>query len=154
MTGPWPYSDAAEHDPLTALRIPVIPTPHPQHRYAVALMLSDTGLYGPTARPDDAETQMIVSYLGFRLAFYAPDRLPAQPLDTDAGTSTAVLVKRGPGHWCWRNATWATGPLLMPPPGDPPLTLPALLDRINVGSRRWADWKTARPAVFPAEPQP
>src|SRR5690348_4549388 len=112
----WPY-DARQDDPLTAERIPVVGSPYPGWKYEVALVIPDDDLWGPALRPDDAETALLVSYLGYRMAWYNPGwqaQMRKRPLDVDSGTNTTILQKRGPDNWCYRKATWDRGPLMVP----------------------------------------
>lgn len=37
----WPFDDADQHDPLAALRIPVVRNPYPRWKYEVALVIAD-----------------------------------------------------------------------------------------------------------------
>ena len=57
----WPY-DADEHDPLTALRIPVVGSAWPHWAYIVAF---DSGrLDDERTRPTEHETLLLRSYDG------------------------------------------------------------------------------------------
>jgi hypothetical protein len=158
----WPY-DAYQDDPLAALRIPVIGTPHPQWRYEVALVCPSTpagqDLY-PALRPDDAETRMIAAELEWRMTYYNEGwkaKMRRRPLDTDGTTNTVILWKRGDGDWCYRRDSWNRGPLVVPSKydGEEPAGLEALLDRINDYSGepnpKWRAFKAAHPEAFPAQ---
>lgn len=154
----WPF-DADQHDPLAALRIPVVRNPHPRWPYEVALVISDeVGYFGPALRPDDAEVRQIVAFLEYRMDWYRDGwkaQMRRRPLDTDETTNTVVLLKRGEGDWCYRRDSWRSGPFMVPVSGEEPLILERLLDRVSgdptgMGAR-WAAWKTAHPEAFPVE---
>jgi hypothetical protein len=157
-TAEWPY-DAYRDDPLAALRVLAVGSPWPGWKYEVCLVCpadaAGQDLY-PARRPDDAEATMIMRYIDFRREWYNEGwraRMLASPLDTDSGTNTVVLWKRGDGDWCYRRMTWQTGPLMFPPRGDEthgPLTLSSLLDKINEHSSRWDVFKSAHSGAFPA----
>lgn len=155
----WPF-DAYQDDPLAALRIPVVGSPHPGWRYEVALVCpnSEAGqdLY-PAGRPDEAEAATIAAYIEYRMEYYNSSwraKMRKRPLDVDDSTNTVVLWKRGDGDWCYRRDSWRSGPLVVPVRGDEPLNLDALLDRIagEISSgmaSRWRTWKAAHPGAFP-----
>jgi hypothetical protein len=153
----WPYDDAYQDDPLAALRIPVVGSPWPGWKYEVALCCPNSpagqDLY-PSLRPDEAEIQQILSYIEFRMDWYNSSwkaKMRRKPLDTDAGTNTVILRKYSDGGWAYRRASWQTGPMMVPAPGDESLTLEQLLDRINsFGSSpnpRWQEWKATHPEI-------
>lgn len=164
----WPF-DARQDDPLTALRIPVVPNPYPGWKYEVALVITGDDVWGPALRPDEAETALLVSYLGYRMSWYNAGwqaKMRKRPLDVDSGTNTTILQKRGEGDWCYRKATWQHGPFMVPSryDGEEPMGLAALLDRINgyyrdekrpdgtrelVIFQHWQEWKAAHPETFP-----
>jgi hypothetical protein len=146
----WPY-DADQHDPLTALRIPVVTSPFPAWHYEVCLFAGGD-LWGPALRPDDAEVRQVVAYLGYRMEYYNESwkaKMRKRPLDVDATTNTVILQKRGERDWCYRRASWSTGPLMVPGPDGGHLNLECLLDKINdLVPEKWAAWKAAHPGVF------
>jgi hypothetical protein len=154
----WPF-DANQHDPLAALRIPVVSNPWPGWKYEVALLINDEdSLYAPALRPDEAEVRQIVAYLGYRMEWYREgwrQKMRRRPLDVDSGTNTVILCKRAEGDWEYRRASWDHGPLMVGAPDGTPLSLEALLDRINDFSGRgdqpnprWTAWKAAHPEAF------
>lgn len=157
-TAAWPY-DAYQDDPLAALRIPVIGTPHPRWRYEVALVCPDSeagqDLY-PAERPSKAEAAMVAAYIEYRMEYYNAGwraKMRKRPLDVDDSTNTVVLWKRGEGDWCYRRDSWRSGPLVVPVRGGEPVGLDALLDRISGDhapgmASRWRAWKSAHPEAF------
>lgn len=159
----WPY-DADQHDPLTALRIPVVRSPVPDKAYlAVVLAETDNAIW-PCSRPTDAEAAMIASYIGYLCSDYRPGWRKAmleRPFDLDGAMATRVFRKRPDGGWCYRLDTWQYGPFWAPPDnGDPAnvLDLEAVLDRLvtydaKMTPQPWLDWKAAHPEAF-GEDQP
>lgn len=157
----WKY-DADEHDPLTTLRIPVVSSWCPRWRYEVALCIDPTWA-DPPLRPTDAEAAMIAAYIDYRREWYNDGwraKMLREPLDTDSGANTVVLLKVGDDAWCYRRESWQSGPPWVPATygdGKSTLSLAALLDRINeVGDGRvfyrWAEFKAARPDVWTPAP--
>lgn len=158
----WPF-DAYQDDPLAGLRIPVIGSPFPGWRYEVALVCPDSlagqDLY-PAQRPDDAEAALVAAYIEYRMEYYNSSwkaKMRRRPLDVDGSTNTVILWKRDEGNWCYRRASWRTGPLVVPSAfdGEEPVGLDALLDRITGESApgmasRWQAWKSAHPEALPA----
>lgn len=147
----WPY-DADEHDPLASLRIPVVASPYPGWKYEVALVISEGGLWGPALRPDDAEVRQIVAYTGYRMEYYNEGwkaKMRRRPLDTDATTNAVVLQKRAEGDWCYRRASWQSGPSMVPTRDGGHLDLVGLLDKINdLAPEKWQAWKASHPGAF------
>ena len=153
----WPFGNEADrNDPLTAMRIPVIPNPYPGWKYEVCVVITDDDLWDPALRPDDAEARMIAAYLGYRMEYYNEGwkaKMRKRALDVDATTNTVVLQKRGEGDWCYRRRTWRSGPFMVPARDQEPLGLEALLDRIHfygadMPAQSWLDWKAAHPEAF------
>lgn len=158
----WPY-DADQHDPLTALRIPVVGSAWPRWFYIVAF---DSGrLDDEQHRPTDREARMLASFLEEYIAHWYNDRWKAKmaerPFDIDGGANGVIFRKWGDDDWGYRQRTWQYGPTYVPEhprirdekhPG--PLTLVQVMDRIRtIGSdeqpvQRWLDWKAAHPKVF------
>ncbi|MGW7359445.1 hypothetical protein ACWGI0_23135 [Streptomyces sp. NPDC054802] len=162
MTGTWPYgTDADEHDPLTALRVPVTSW-SPSRRYIAAFDRDSE------ERPTAAEAGMLASFIQEYKSYHFNDwyqaKLLKEPLDVDA--VTRVFHKWGPNDWSYRLATWRHGPLWAPPgPGlraanyshRPPYALERVMDRIhsagdNQPLQHWLDWKAQHPALFPPLP--
>lgn len=157
----WEY-DAAEHDPLTALRIPVVTSLYPDWFYLVSIVIneSDDALwYG--MRPNDSEVDILLSYLAYERAWYRDSyiaKMADRPFDIDGGHNNLTFIKRGEGDWAYRRRTWQYGPALIPSKfdGQEPMDLVPMLDRIHTFTEgqlftRWADWKTARPDMFGGE---
>ena len=161
-TAVWPY-DAAERDPLTALRIPVT-GPSPQWYYTVALDVSDVPyIQGAALRPDGHETVQLASFLEFQLSTLSAGyraKLRERPFDIGVNNATRVFRKWAPGDWSYRLSSWEAGPFYSPPgPGlretDVRLSLVRVLDRAEYSdgrngspNLRWLEWKAARPGVF------
>lgn len=155
-TTDWPY-DADQHDPLTALRIPVTHA-HPQWRYTACFDRESE------ARPTDAEAQMLASFIEEYREYWFNERYKAElserPFDVDA--VTRVFHKWGSDDWSYRLVTWQYGPFWVPvaprlraretEDERGPLTLVAVLDRIHtIGAepmRHWTEWKAAHPEAF------
>ncbi len=145
----WPC-DADRDDPLAALRIPVT-SAWPDWPYLTAFDRKSA------ARPDDAEAEMIASYIGYQRQRWFSDRqqrrMLERPLDTHTGRdlSTLVLHKRGPGQWAFRRHSWTTGPIFWPVPGSREalcMPLVAILDHIEADPgggvlEHWRSWKSA-----------
>lgn len=163
MTAAWPFgADAAEHDPLTKLRIPVTGT-HPEWRY-IATFDRDS-----EARPTDLEALQLASYIEqYKVYFFGADgwykrKLEERPLDVDA--VTRIFHKWGDDDWSYRIETWRSGPFWVPMAPRSrggqydtvkvgPLTLVQVMDRdkhmhTEYPSKKWAEWKAAHPEVFP-----
>jgi hypothetical protein len=151
----WPYEDAEEHHPLTALRIPVTGA-YPSHAYLIAFDRESEVL------PTRAEAYQLVAFLDFvREGFNETwkQRLLSRPLDTDAGQNTAIFHKWGTDHWGYRRATHQYGPVFWPgrsesSNSDHRFSLEALLDHIKgvagETSSRWEEWKSQYPTAFGA----
>lgn len=147
----WPY-DAAQDDPLTALRIPVVTTICPRWHYLISVVITDdpdTLWHG--ARPTHDEVAVLLDVLEYQRSWYNASYLrhmAKRPFDIDGGFNSLTFIKRGEGNWAYRRRTWERGPAMVPPaytPG-PRYDLPALLDRIYEHNGRWEQWKTARAA--------
>lgn len=163
----WPY-DAAQDDPLTALRIPAIPSIYPDVDYLIALCINDdpeTPLFHGL-RPDDGEAALLQSVIGYIRGQYREGYVAQQfdpkPYDVDPGRNTITFIKRGENDWAYRHDTWTIGPVLVPALhlGQEPLGLRALLDKINswgadgAVSPKWAAWQASHPDVFPEPTAP
>jgi hypothetical protein len=162
-TDEWPY-DADRDDPLTALRIPVVDSPHPHWAYIVAL---DTGAKRGKEwlRPTDLEATQLQSFLRQYIEhWYTPfwkDRLTERPFDIDCQANGVVFYKYDDGDWAYRKNSWEQ-PLYWPSyPAARPLKQPAALTLVELmdqiyssdtdpgGVRpKWAEWKAAHPEVF------
>lgn len=163
----WPFGDdATQDDPLTAHRIAVTCS-HPGWRYIVAFDRESP------ARPTDAETRMLVSFLDdYKTYWYSPSyraRLATRPLDVDGGANTVIFHKFGDDDWGYRRASFTIGwqwTIAWPDcraderatgvcgPFIGPYPLDALMDLIHdrgstKPSTRWGAWKATHPEVFP-----
>jgi hypothetical protein len=148
----WPC-DADRDDPLAALRIPVT-SAWPDSPYLAAFDGQSA------ARPDEAEAQMIASYIGYQRQLRSSDRRQSRmlerPLDTETNWSTPVLHKRGPGRWAFRRHSWTTGPFFWPVLGSPEvlyMPLLSILDHMEADPEdgiceSWCSWKSAHPEIF------
>lgn len=173
MTVAWLFgADAGEHDPLTALRIPVVTSFNPQWKYVAAWIGVDRSRYswGSTERPTDAEAAMLASFIDEYKHHWFNDgykaRLMERPLDVDSGCNTTVFVKYGTDDWGYRLCSWIYGPTYLPvgpklrggeydvDGHSGPLALEQVMDRRHtIGDEpmaHWTDWKAAHPEVFPA----
>lgn len=160
----WPF-DADQHDPLAALRIPVVRTPYPRWQYEVCLVISDERvgddlLWGPSLRPDDREVRQILAELDYRMAYYNEGwkaRMRRRPLDVDGTTNTLILQKFAEGDWRYRRMTFKHG---MWPFFDMTerFTLEALLDHVNdsgsTPNEKWRAHKARYPEAFGEAPAP
>jgi hypothetical protein len=160
----WPY-DADEHDPLTALRIPVVGSAWPRWNYIVAF---DSGeLDGEQTRPDERETAMLRLFLDEYIARWYSEtwkaRLAERPFDIDGGANGVTFRKWGPDDWGYRRRTWQYGPTYVPGPprwraknpdeAPGPLNLEQVMDRIHTvlddePAKSWVEWKAAHPNTF------
>lgn len=172
MSAAWPFgTDAAEHDPLTKLRIPVVTSFNPEWKYIAAYIDVDTGPYswGSAERPTHAEAAMLSSFIDeykhhwFNEGYKA--KLLRRPLDVDSGCNTTVFIKYGTDDWGYRLCSWQYGPMYVPSgpkvrggehehakhPG--PLSLEQVMDLrhtiVDDVMPHWLDWKAAHPEVFP-----
>lgn len=152
MSDDWPF-DADQHDPLAALRIPVVRTLWPGWKYEVCLLIdeSEDALWRGF-RPDEREVAQVLAELDYRMAYYNESwkaKMRRRPLDVDATTNTVLLWKRAPdGDWCYNRASWKTGPSVVPDPGTG-LSLEQVLDLINdVIPEKWTAWKAHYPQAF------
>jgi hypothetical protein len=150
----WPY-DADEHDPLTALRIPVT-SAYPHWGYTATFDRESE------QRPTDAEAKMLASFITEYREYFFNDwykgKLSKRPFDTDA--KTTIFHKWGPDDWSYRKESWQYGPFWVPVAprlrggdydhkGLSPHTLEQVMDRIHDGyPKRWLEWKAAHPDVF------
>ncbi|MCW6003925.1 hypothetical protein K1W54_04915 [Micromonospora sp. CPCC 205371] len=166
-TDVWPFgNDADRDDPLTAHRVAVTSS-HPGWSFLVSFDRQSE------ARPTDAETAMLASYLDeYKHHWYGDNRyrqrMEQRALDVDGGANGVILHKFGEGDWGYRRRSYRSGflftvvwPNLR---GDSeyadhgwlgPLSLLELMDRIHTISddkpmQRWIDWKSAHPEVFGA----
>jgi hypothetical protein len=158
----WPF-DADQHDPLAALRIPVVTSLYPGWKYEMCVVItspdSPDDIWGPALRPGEAETRMLAAYLEYKMEWYNAGwqaKMRKRPLDVDSGTNTVVFQKRAEGDWHYRRASWQYGPLTVGAPDGQPLGLEALLDRIHLygddePAPKWVEWKAAHPEAFPVE---
>lgn len=151
----WPY-DADEHDPLTALRIPVT-SAYPDWCYLTAFDRDSA------ERPTDTEAAMLASFNRQYIEYWYSDSykqtLAERPFDIDGGANGVVFRKWGVDDWGYRRRTWTMGPMFVPQ--SPafadrtlgPLSLAQLMDRIHAHgddepSPRWTAWKAAHADVF------
>ena len=160
MTAAWKY-DADEHDPLTALRIPVTGS-HPGWTYTACFDRESE------QRPTDVEARQIASFIEeYQERWFGNgswrQQQQAKAFDMDCYTTT-VFHKWADDDWSYRCVTWQYGPMWVPvfprqrgsQYDDPKLsamTLVQVMDRIHhVGtkypSKHWLEWKAAHPDVF------
>lgn len=157
-TAAWPY-DADQHDPLTALRIPVT-SAHPRWRYTATFDRESE------VRPTDLEAAQLASFIEEYREYWFNDRYKAKlserPFDTDA--KTVIFHKWAENDWSYRRDSWEYGPFWVPVAprlrgGEydvkdwrPPLTLVQVMDRIHtIGDGpmpHWVEWKATHPDVF------
>lgn len=148
----WRY-DADRRDPLTRHRIPVT-SMRPLYSYLLAFHKESPH------RPSAVETEMMRHFIDekkHRLFTGEEQRLMAScPFDTHPGITAVIVHKYRPDDWGYRLATWPTSVFTPSSPRSPrfdgPLSLAALLDRINCASARqaesWDAWKNDHPEVF------
>jgi hypothetical protein len=156
----WPF-DADRDDPLTLHRIAVTSS-HPGWAYLVAFHRDSE------ARPTDAETAMLVSYLdAYKSHWYNASyraRLERRPLDVDGGANGVVFHKWGVDDWGFRRQSFDRGytfSIVWPSqraskePGKyvGPYSLVELMDLMQTFGddkpiQHWLDWKAAHPEVF------
>lgn len=173
MTTAWPFgTDAAEHDPLTKLRIPVVTSFNPEWKYIAAYIDVDTSDYswGSAERPSDAEAAMLSSFIDeykhhwFNEGYKA--KLLRRPLDVDSGCNTTIFVKYGTDDWGYRLCSWQYGPMYVPVSPKlrggkydeskhaGPMSLEQAMDLrhtiVDDVMPHWLDWKAAHPEVFPS----
>lgn len=150
----WRY-DAAEHDPLTAFRLPVVTTFYPHWKYHVCVCVEDG--YWPSVRPSDAEAGALLIALDYALDWYKPSYrqqlAEKAPFDLDSGTNTLTFAKRKDnGGWQYRRMTWTQGYTMMPPWDGPPASLLDVLDRAfghgDEPNPKWEAKKALHPATF------
>jgi hypothetical protein len=155
----WPY-DAAQDDPLTALRIPVVGTLCPRHTYLVALCVNENPetllWYGQ--RPNERETAQVKAFVDWRRRQYGgtwvANHFDPKPFDIDNTAAGMTLIKRGENDWAYVVDTWRqANPVPETWQGEEaPLDLPGLLDRITSWGDRpnthWEQWKADRPEAF------
>lgn len=163
-TKAWPFgTDADEHDPLTAMRIPVTGA-HPGWRYIAAFDRDSE------ARPTDLEARQLASFIEQYKDYFFNDwykaKLLERPLDVDA--VTRIFHKWGEDDWSYRVVTWQYGPFWIPvaprlrggqyddAKTSAPLSLVQVMDRTHAmhteyPSKDWAAWKANHPEIFPAE---
>jgi hypothetical protein len=155
----WPY-DAVRHDPLTALRIPVVRNAWPGWKYEVCVVIADPdsadGFGGPALRPDERETAQILAELEWRMTYYNEGwkaGMRKRPLDVDGSTNTVVLQKLADGDWRYRRMSFEHGlwPFFNM---EQRFTLEALLDHVNdyggEPNPKWREFKAAHPEAFAA----
>lgn len=175
-TTAWPFgTDADEHDPLTALRVPAVTSFNPGWKYVAAYLKpapddAPDYLKGPpfasNERPTDREAQMLASFIREYLHHWFHEgyraRLAERPLDVDSGCPTWVFIRYGPDDWGYRVTTWQSAGFVPEAPAarerlgndaTGPLTLEQVMDRIRtIGSdepmAHWTSWKAAHPEVF------
>lgn len=155
----WPY-DAVRHDPLTALRIPVVRHSYPGWKYEVCVVITEPGteddrVWGSALRPDDRETAQLVAALEWRMLYYNESwkaGMRKRDLDVDGSTNTVIFQKRGEGAWAYRRASWTMGPHMVPTKDMPAETLEQVLDRCwdygGAPNPKWREFKTAHPEAF------
>jgi hypothetical protein len=158
MTSDWPHEAARAEAVLAGLRIPVVRTLHPAEGYVACLLACDPALHGSLWRgfyPDKREAAQFRAFLEWQLEhLFSPwerREMAARPFDMPpAWANTTVLWKRAPdGDWCYRHATWTTGPAVQPAEGSG-WSLEQVLDRESSRWARWLEWK-ARHAAFSEE---
>lgn len=150
----WPFGfDADEDDPLTAHRIAVTSS-HPGWFYLVAFDRDSED------RPTDAETALLVSYLGHYKDHWYNDRYRARllerPLDVDGGANGVIFHKWGPDDWGYRKQSFTMGPLFWPGwDRERRYSLLELMDHMQTYGgdepiSHWQQWKADHAAVFAA----
>ena len=158
LANAWPY-DADQHDPLTALRIPV--TSYSPDWWYIACFDRDSEV-----RPTDGEAAMIASYIEEYKEHSFIDwykvKLLERPFDLD--TMTRVFHKWGENDWSYRVVTWQSGPFWVPvaprlrggeydyPEVPGPMTLEQVMAHTMVDKRmqNWTTWKAEHPDIFGA----
>ena len=167
----WPFgTEAKQHDPLTALRIPVVDTFNPGWRYVAAYIDVDRSRYswGSQERPTEAEAAMLASFIEEYKHHWFNERYKAKllerPLDVDSGCNTTIFIKYGTDDWGYRLCSWECGPMYVPVGpklrgGEHeyakclgPLSLVQVMDRRHtIGDEsmpHWQQWKADHPDVF------
>jgi hypothetical protein len=158
-TTDWPY-DARQDDPLTALRIAVVPSSRPDWSYITAFDVSNG------QRPTGTEAEMIASFTREYIEHWYTAtwkmRLAERPFDIDGSANGITFRKWGEDDWGYRRRTWTMGPLYVPQSPQlrasasltiGPMTLVQVMDRAHSGGEdkphaRWTAWKAAHPEVF------
>ncbi|MER7280559.1 hypothetical protein ABT369_39580 [Dactylosporangium sp. NPDC000244] len=163
QTAEWPFeTDADRNDPLTAHRIAVTSS-HPRWYYLVAFDSESE------ARPTDAETAMLASFLNeYKDHWYGNSgfrqKMEQRALDVDGGANGVIFHKWGEDDWGFRRHSYEYGYLFSivwpsqradKEPGKyvGPYSLVGLMDLIHtIGDerpmQRWLDWKATHPEVF------
>lgn len=159
----WPY-DADQHDPLTALRIPVT-SHYPDWKYTACFHIDSE------VRPTDLEARQLVSFIDEYREHWFNERwkakLAERPFDIDSGNPTWIFHKWADGDWSYRVSTWRYGPVWVPvfpnhrgteyddrPAWKAPMTLAQVMDQLRRSSSgdgvsaRWLEWKLTHPDVF------
>jgi hypothetical protein len=146
---------------LATLRIPVTDE-WPQVPYLACFDGMSAARYGdPVCWPDEAEAEMLASYIGYVRSWYpeaAQQQMMTEPFDTGE-LATDVFHKHGDGDWTYRCTHWdtTTGPFWAPHHLRP-LSLAGLLDHIVTSGGvsqvpRWDAWRHLRPEIFPGRGQ-
>ena len=154
------FTDAdLTHEWVARWRIPLLANPYPRWRYEVALAVprgDRPDLYG-AVWPDEAEAEVIGSYVDYRRSHYR-DRYAKEmlerPLDVDATTNTVILLKTESG-WRYRLDSWRHGawPFFNDPDEQakyPPTKagLIALIHRINDLGTSFAEWAAEHSEIW------
>lgn len=139
-----------EH-PLTQRRIPVVRDCHSRWKYHVALVIGGAEWDPVKAlEPEPFEVEQLCVYLEKHMRYYNDAyraRVEAQgPFDVDGTVNTHTFRKHPTDGWQYHVATWQYGPTWIPHQPKEPLSLEALLDRVNTFGdgppmQRWLDLK-------------
>jgi hypothetical protein len=158
-TSEWPYAeDGVQRDEFAeSLRLPIVRNPYPRFCYITAVMGNDDVLYR-SVRPTDEELRVVASFHEQYIEYWYTESYKAKmrkrPFDLDGGANGRVLMKRPDGGWAYRRSSWTSGPAFVPNYDQAPTGLIEVLDRMHsYGTdgidERWANWKKARPQLFP-----
>lgn len=151
----WNYHDADQHDPLSALGIPVTGS-HPEYYYLSSFDRDSE------CRPTDDEAIMLSSWIGYQRSLYksyfVQEWFRDRPLDVvPGGHNTVVFHKWSRDNWGYRRTTYTSGPIFWP--GSPNINQPGghrslieVLDYIKTVcgevTEDWITWKIEHPEIF------
>lgn len=125
-------------------------TAHPHESWIVSLDVHSVSV-------TERELEQLRSFAEYEVRHVYTDewieRIFAAPLLACGGHNAVVFVKRADGGWAYRRSTWSIGPMYVPSWDQAPVSLVAVMDRIERewAVKEWWAWKQARAGVFAEE---
>lgn len=150
------FSDVLDlnHPWVEKYRIPVIDFYDPRYYYFAALVIPDLSIEDPLFKfvmPTEEDAKLFGSYITYRISQFGfregyVNKIHSEKLDVDSGVNTISYAKHEVLGWCYKRATWETGPF---PHYGTSIRFETLVEAMDhcesiagEPSKDWEAWKT------------